>query len=332
MLITPLLRELGLDPGEQALYLRLRPCSGMSLDALARDWSTTEDELAEIVRPLVGCGLVAWGDPLIVRSPAQALAAGLEVELAAARRALTGLGRVRELVELLPTLPAEDPSVPGPRPLLGETVEEESVEQVLVSWVGRAEGELLWFRPGPWHLYDQGLVAQAVAAAVARGVRSRAVYPARVLVEEPQIVLARAEAGEEVRLVADLPSPLGIVGGVGAMLPEPFGVPRSGLPGHPGNRRVQVRQPALVAALTGYAEEVWERAVSLPGSARDRAAAGRHRLLLEQLVDGAKDEQIARALGLSLRTVRRRIAALMEELAVESRFQAGVEAVRRGWI
>ena len=45
-----------------------------------------------------------------------------------------------------------------------------------------------------------------------------------------------------------------------------------------------------------------------------------------------KDEQIARALGMSVRTVRRRVADLMDELGADSRFQAGVEAVRRGWI
>jgi DNA-binding NarL/FixJ family response regulator len=55
-------------------------------------------------------------------------------------------------------------------------------------------------------------------------------------------------------------------------------------------------------------------------------------LLLLELAGGAKDEQIARALGMSVRTVRRRVADLMDELGADSRFQAGVEAVRRGWI
>jgi DNA-binding CsgD family transcriptional regulator len=45
---------------------------------------------------------------------------------------------------------------------------------------------------------------------------------------------------------------------------------------------------------------------------------------------GLKDEAIARRLGLSLRTCRKRIAELMEELDSTSRFQAGAQAVRRG--
>jgi DNA-binding NarL/FixJ family response regulator len=56
------------------------------------------------------------------------------------------------------------------------------------------------------------------------------------------------------------------------------------------------------------------------------------RQLVEMLAAGAKDEQIARALGVSLRTVRRRVAALLADLGVRSRFQAGVEAMRRGWV
>jgi len=74
--------------------------------------------------------------------------------------------------------------------------------------------------------------------------------------------------------------------------------------------------------------------MAVPGLDGQRYTEGvtDQRLLLGQLAGGAKDEQIARALGLSVRTVRRRVAELLEELGADSRFQAGVEAVRRGWI
>ena len=68
-----------------------------------------------------------------------------------------------------------------------------------------------------------------------------------------------------------------------------------------------------------------------PGRGEGRGPQLR-RFLLDQLAHGAKDEQIARTLGISLRTVRRRVAAILAELGVESRFQAGVEAARRGWL
>ena len=54
--------------------------------------------------------------------------------------------------------------------------------------------------------------------------------------------------------------------------------------------------------------------------------------LLALMAAGLKDEVVARQLGLSLRTVRRRIARLMDELGADTRFQAGIEAARRGWL
>jgi len=56
------------------------------------------------------------------------------------------------------------------------------------------------------------------------------------------------------------------------------------------------------------------------------------RLLLRLLADGLTDEAAAKRLGISARTVRRTMVNLMDRLAAESRFEAGVEAARRGWI
>ena len=54
--------------------------------------------------------------------------------------------------------------------------------------------------------------------------------------------------------------------------------------------------------------------------------------VLEWLASGGKDETAARALGLSVRTYRRRVAALMTALGATSRFQAGVRAREVGLI
>ena len=54
--------------------------------------------------------------------------------------------------------------------------------------------------------------------------------------------------------------------------------------------------------------------------------------ILCYLALGHTDEQIARRLSLSVRTVRRRIARVMEELDAASRFAAGVKATRDGLI
>jgi hypothetical protein len=162
---------------------------------------------------------------------------------------------------------------------------------------------------------------------VATGRRSRAIYPARVLEEAPMALRRRAEAGEEVRILAAVPARLSVMGRSAALMPDRWG-DNSG-------RRLVVREPSIIGALSSLFECLWERAMVVPGLDGQQTqtdGSGGRRLLLQQLAGGAKDEQIARALGLSLRTVRRRVADLLDDLGVDSRFQAGVEAVRRGWI
>ncbi|WP_406385668.1 response regulator transcription factor [Streptomyces sp. NBC_01618] len=56
------------------------------------------------------------------------------------------------------------------------------------------------------------------------------------------------------------------------------------------------------------------------------------RQLLSYLSAGLTDESIARELGVSERTVARRIVRLQEMLGARTRFQLGVQASRRGWL
>ncbi|APU16803.1 MULTISPECIES: helix-turn-helix transcriptional regulator [Actinoalloteichus] len=54
--------------------------------------------------------------------------------------------------------------------------------------------------------------------------------------------------------------------------------------------------------------------------------------LLTLLAAGLKDEAIARQLGVSTRTVSRRVADMLDVLNSRTRFQAGVMAQRQGWL
>lgn len=92
-----------------------------------------------------------------------------------------------------------------------------------------------------------------------------------------------------------------------------------------------VRQQGVVEAMTLWFGLLWERAV-VPDLDSGEPRLDLRRFVLEQMALGVHDEQIARRLGISLRTVRRRVAGLMSELGADSRFQAGVEAARRGWV
>jgi DNA-binding NarL/FixJ family response regulator len=56
-----------------------------------------------------------------------------------------------------------------------------------------------------------------------------------------------------------------------------------------------------------------------------------HQVLL-LMSDGHKDESIARALGLSRRTVQKCVTAVMTALGARTRFQAALLARDRGWL
>ncbi|HTS97062.1 MAG TPA: helix-turn-helix domain-containing protein [Streptosporangiaceae bacterium] len=91
-----------------------------------------------------------------------------------------------------------------------------------------------------------------------------------------------------------------------------------------------VAEPAVVGILRMVSEALWahsvplESAVRLDGLVRDEAKAA----ILELLEAGAKDEAIARTLGVSLRTCRRHIAELLAAAGAVSRFQAGSRLAR----
>lgn len=90
-----------------------------------------------------------------------------------------------------------------------------------------------------------------------------------------------------------------------------------------------VRHPTLLALLSLVFELYWQR--SIPLNVRPDSGES-ERALLPFLVAGLTDAEIAAKLGWSHRTVRRRIKELMTSLGATTRFSAGYEAVRRGWL
>jgi DNA-binding CsgD family transcriptional regulator len=102
--------------------------------------------------------------------------------------------------------------------------------------------------------------------------------------------------------------------------------------------KIYTEQPTIVAILSTLFDQVWTAGMPLTAPSETRSLDGTRELLpaerdlLKLLADGATDETAARKLGISLRTARRHVANLMTDLAATSRFQAGAEAARRGWL
>ncbi|WP_405716016.1 LuxR C-terminal-related transcriptional regulator [Streptomyces xanthophaeus] len=110
------------------------------------------------------------------------------------------------------------------------------------------------------------------------------------------------------------------------------------VPVDPANTRLGAlctREPGIVASLTALFEQTWQSAVPLgadvPQDERTGLSPG-ERELLQLLASGMTDEGAGKRLGISLRTVRRQMAALMERLDASSRFEAGLKAAQRGWL
>ncbi|MFE0704814.1 LuxR C-terminal-related transcriptional regulator [Streptomyces sp. NPDC058872] len=94
-------------------------------------------------------------------------------------------------------------------------------------------------------------------------------------------------------------------------------------------------EPGIVASLTALFEQTWASAVPLGADQLQDAQTGLspgEKELLGLLAGGLTDEAAGKRLGISLRTVRRQMAALMERLDASSRFEAGLKAAQRGWL
>ncbi|MEV4395576.1 LuxR C-terminal-related transcriptional regulator [Nonomuraea sp. NPDC049607] len=165
--------------------------------------------------------------------------------------------------------------------------------------------------------------------AVARGVRVRIMH-AQSQLAQPALrdhVQGMLEGGVEVRTMPFVPVRL-------IMLDRELAVVEA-TPGDLMAGAMIIEGRGLVASYAALFDYCWMTA-SEPGEV-PRAADGedlgeQQRAVLRLLATGAKDDAIARALGVSNRTVTRVVGELTAQLGADSRFQAGVRAAKLGWI
>jgi DNA-binding CsgD family transcriptional regulator len=332
----PPLTSLGLNGPEERLYARLLPLSGLDAKAVATSLGLADSAdsadgvtgaLEAALLPLSRLHLAEVRDGRLHVLPlADAVAALLRRESESAARAQSRLERLSAAIPLMVAAAARPGAgdVDDVHPIDGELTSGGDVLRLLTNIIAESRGDLLWLRPEAWRLPRESAMVEVISEAVASGRRSRAIYPVVAMREAPDVLRARAEAGEQVRLLSDLPTRMMVIGTTHAVVPEPLG--------YAEEPRLLVRQRALVEALTLLFELLWDRAAPVPELEAGDPRRDLRRFVLQMLAAGQKDEQIARSLGLSLRTVRRRVADLMADLGSDSRFQAGVEAARRGWL
>lgn len=155
-------------------------------------------------------------------------------------------------------------------------------------------------------------------ARLAGGMEARVIYPLSMLdsASGRRWVSVWAEAGEDQRFVPDPPSEFLIAGTAAVMACTEWNEPESDY--------LVIRNPMLVHTFIALHDAVYASGVPLQtdGDSDDR--------LIDLMALGLKDEAIARTIGTSLRTVRRRIAGLMDDQGVDTRFQLGAALQGRG--
>ncbi|MEU5914869.1 helix-turn-helix domain-containing protein [Micromonospora sp. NPDC047527] len=339
-----MLDVIGLTSAEEELYRCLLQLTTARVDELADQLRRPRAQVLEQVETLRAKGLVQPTDsdpdaPLRPTAPDVALGATLlrrQEDLESARRRVTqlaeeyrsGLRRhhVDHLVEV----------ISGTRVLRDR----------LRDLQNSARTEVLWFcRANPLAMAGPENVEEFDA--LARGVSYRAIYERDLLLEPGALAdLAKGvAAGEQARVLDRLPVRLAIVDARTAICPL---VPdRDG--GEPS--AAVIGRSQLLDALLALFESHWRVATRLrlddplgvaATDGRRADADGRHAdsyqpdadeaRLLSLFVAGVPDKSIASQLGVSRRTVQRRIADLMAAAGVDTRPGLAFQVARRGWL
>ncbi|MFE3996223.1 LuxR C-terminal-related transcriptional regulator [Streptomyces goshikiensis] len=159
-------------------------------------------------------------------------------------------------------------------------------------------------------------------ALLERGIRMRSLYQHATRFDQPTRTHAEqlVAAGAEIRTLPEVLPQMIVVDRALALLPA-----RSG-------GALLIREPDLLGYLLDVFERDWANAT--PYATGPQAAHGvsqtMKQSILVMLAKGLKDDTIARRLGISLRTCRRHVSELLENLGAHSRFEAGVIAERQG--
>lgn len=319
------LEGLGLSPTQERVYTALLELGRGSVAEMMRASALSRPEVRRALDTLESLGLVSRSAdrrPLFLP-----LSPRVAVELLIARRQ-EDVDRARvaaaQFVERFRNVVASEgvefvQLVRGP----------EAIRHRFGQLQRAAENEILGFDKPPYvtppgdNAPEEPLLSQ--------GIRYRVVYDSKAL-EFPghiELIEQLAKLGEESRITDDVPMKLAIADRTLALVP--LSIEEAGT-----EEALIVGPCALLDALRSLFEAFWARARPIGFAGSIPSASGAittdDRRLLLLLNGGLKEGSIASQLGVSVRTVERRITRLMETLVVQTRFQLGVEVSRRGWL
>lgn len=309
------LAALGIAGDQEATY-RLLVTGGPATAAEIRDRDVLPaDRVDAVLADLLELGLATKEDGVYRASPPElALRALLFQRRSEFNRAEQALSELTELFRI--------PDAGSVRNLVEVVTGSHGVRQRFMQLQHSASDNVRAFvRADP--VVVQASENTAEQSAIERGVSYRAVIERSVL--EGRGALAAAEAGaaagEEIRTVDSLPLRMLIVDDSMALVP----LAATGEPG-----AVVVRRSGLLDALIALFEQAWAHAVPLV-SVRPEGEAELDARIIALLLQGYGDQSVSAQLGVSARTVQRRIRAWMDQAGVSTRIQLGHWLGRQGY-
>jgi DNA-binding CsgD family transcriptional regulator len=318
------LRLLGIDHSASRVYLALLELAPAPLSRIEAASGLDGAELAEAYGALVDAGLASAaeeGGDMVAPVPPTA---GLEI---LARH------RAAEIEESRITVGGAFESFRRQRLAayndhLVEVVTGEAVGTRMRHAWASARDQIRQFESPPYFPLP-GSTDDALAT-LARGVTQRVVY-SRASLEYPGHLTDAIEpcikAGEQARVLPSVPVKLVIIDEAYAL------VSLSIKEADVHNTMLVVQPCGLLSALVALFEQSWQSALPFHGrTTRPGGLPPADRRLLWLLAGGASDDVIARELGISRRTLFRRLQILMAQLGAANRFQMALQAQRSGWL
>ncbi|MER0446535.1 LuxR family transcriptional regulator [Streptomyces sp. Edi4] len=321
-----------LDQDSLAVYRAILLHQEQAVPELAKYLAMPEERVTNAVDRLIALTLLkpSWDRPGSLRAVSPAL--GLEVLVQAEQRELAARQwRIEQHRSALAALAAEYSAQGASGGLTGteRLVGMDQIRTRLEMLSQECRAEALAFHPSNVLSVEGTEAAQPLnQRALDRGVTFRSIYLDSISKERATLQYVRwvKERGGEIRTAPSLPMRLLIVDGVSAVVGEGF---EGGRP-----TALVLTNRAIVAAMTALFESYWEHATRLgtPAPPRNGGLTPQEHELVRLLASGAKDDAIARTLGIGLRTERRMVAELADRIGASSRFEFGAKAARAGWI
>jgi DNA-binding CsgD family transcriptional regulator len=322
-----MLEPLGLSHRHEVVYRAMLNNPGLGATALAELLEVAIEDVREALDGLADLALIRMDGsevPRAVRPQVglMALLGKVEADIAVRQQQIEA---IRAAISAIAVAHDEETADAPPRRLSGI----DAVRERLMELSQEARTECLSFSTGGGQAPDTIEAEKPLnEAALARGLSIRNLYLDSFRNDPNTMAYARwmAERGGESRTVPTLPMRMVVVDRELALVPVDPAEPRAGA--------LEVRSPGVVAGLVALFTQMWEQGTPFaePPPRDAHGLTTQERELVRLLATGCTDEAAARRLAVSVRSVQRMMTALTEKLDASSRFQAGVEAHRSGWI